>query len=40
MAFCEETHGEIDLEGWPLSKLKDIVQQFASTKQETTFTQS
>lgn len=39
MAFCEATEGEIDLEGWSLAKLQQIVQKFISGKQETTFTQ-
>lgn len=39
MAYCEEKYGEIDLEGWSFSKLKQIVKGFLGDRAEMTFTQ-
>ena len=33
MGFCEETLGQIDLEGWSFAKLQEVVQSFVKGKQ-------
>lgn len=32
MAYCETNYGHIDLEGWPLAKLKEIVKNYLGDK--------
>ena len=39
MAYCDENVGQIDLEGWSLAKLIEIVDDFVRVKSQTTFTQ-